>query len=143
MVELLSLCGMVMEAYGRGNDPMKRKYYALEQKIYSNCEDFSSGDLIRRDSQSGQLARKWNENPPEYVIKTYDQFVDDAFWEELIFRMAERDLKLEMECAGIAPGDGEESWAERRKELEYAYEQEFRDKGLSSLSLSAELAGEN
>ena len=38
---------------------------------------------------------------PRKVVRIYDQFVDDAFWEELILRMADRDLQAEMTLSGV------------------------------------------
>ena len=62
LVEVFSLNGMVLDAYGRGQVPEKKAFYELEQKIYASCDDFGSGDLIRRDPQrSNELARKWDE----------------------------------------------------------------------------------
>ena len=100
LVEVFSLAGMVLDAYGRGSVPEKKPFYELEQKIYASCDDFGSGDMIRRDPHSNELARKWNEKAPEKVVRIYDQFVDDAFWEELILRMADRDLQAEMTLSG-------------------------------------------
>ena len=82
LVEVFSLSGMVLDAYGRGQVPEKKKFYELEQKIYASCDDFGSGDMIRRDPQSNELARKWKEKTPERMVRIYDQFVDDAFLTE-------------------------------------------------------------
>ena len=49
LVEVFSLAGMVLDAYGRGSVPEKKPFYELEQKIYASCDDFGSGDMIRRD----------------------------------------------------------------------------------------------
>ena len=45
--------------------PEKKPFYELEQKIYASCDDFGSGDMIRRDPHSNELARKWNEKAPK------------------------------------------------------------------------------
>ena len=82
LVEVFSLTGMVLDAYGRGQVPEKKVFYELEQKIYASCDDFGSGDLVRRDERSNELARKWNEKSPERMVRIYDQFVDDAFWDQ-------------------------------------------------------------
>lgn len=144
LVEVFSLTGMVLDAYGRGQVPEKKVFYELEQKIYASCDDFGSGDLIRRDERSNELARKWNEKSPERMVRIYDQFVDDAFWEELIVRMAGRDLQAEMTLAGATEEVlVEERWQKRKSELEHKYENEFRATGLIGLRLSQDEEGDN
>ena len=144
LVEVFSLTGMVLDAYGRGQVPEKKAFYELEQKIYASCDDFGSGDLIRRDERSNDLARKWDEKTPEKMVRIYDQFVDDAFWEELIIRMAGRDLQAEMTLAGCSEDAlADEKWQKRKSELEHKYENEFRATGLIGLRLSQDEEGDN
>jgi hypothetical protein len=144
LVEVFSLSGMVLDAYGRGQVPEKKALYELEQKIYASCDDFDSRDLIRRDEQSNDLARKWDEKKPERMVRIYDQFVDDAFWEELICRMVARDLQTEMTWAGaVEEALAEEKWQKRKGELEHKYENEFRTSGLGGIRLSQDEEGDN
>tara|TARA_Y100000589_G_scaffold269897_1_gene262000 strand:+ start:131 stop:601 length:471 start_codon:yes stop_codon:yes gene_type:complete len=144
LVEVFSLAGMVLDAYGRGNVPEKKPFYELEQKIYASCDDFGSGDMIRRDPHSNELARKWNEKTPERVVRIYDQFVDDAFWEELILRMVDRDLQAEMTLSGVGEEAlTEEKWQKRKNELELHYENAFRQFGLGGIRLTHDDEGSN
>ncbi len=144
LVEVFSLTGMVLDSYGRGQNKEKKPFYELEQKIYASCDDFDSQDLIRRDGQSNELARKWDEKSPERVVRFYDQFVDDAFWEELIIRMTGRDLQAEMTWAGVGEeAAGEEKWIKLKKELELHYETLFRESGLEGISLALGGEGSN
>ena len=144
LVEVFSLTGMVLDAYGRGQVPEKKAFYELEQKIYASCDDFGSGDLIRRDERSNDLARKWDEKSPERMVRIYDQFVDDAFWEELIIRMVGRDLQAEMTWAGVGEEAlGEEKWQKRKSELGLHYENLFRESGLEGIRLTREEEGSN
>jgi hypothetical protein len=144
LVEVFSLTGMVLDAYGRGQVPEKKAFYELEQKIYASCDDFGSGDLIRRDERSNDLARKWDEKSPERMVRIYDQFVDDAFWEELIIRMVGRDLQAEMTWAGVGEEAlGEEKWQKRKSELGLHYENLFRASGLEGIRLTREEEGSN
>ena len=144
LVEVFSLAGMVLDAYGRGQVPEKKAFYELEQKIYASCDDFGSGDLIRRDERSNELARKWDEKSPERMVRIYDQFVDDAFWEELITRMAGRDLQAEMTLTGVGEDVlADEKWQKRKSELELHYENAFRQSGLEGICLTRDVEGSN
>ena len=144
LVEVFSLTGMVLDAHGRGQVPEKKAFYELEQKIYASCDDFGSGDLIRRDERSNELARKWDEKSPERMVRIYDQFVDDAFWEELITRMAGRDLQAEMTLTGVGEDAlADEKWQKRKSELELHYENAFRQSGLEGICLTRDVEGSN
>ena len=144
LVEVFSLTGMVLDAHGRGQVPEKKAFYEVEQKIYASCDDFGSGDLIRRDERSNELARKWDEKSPERMVRIYDQFVDDAFWEELITRMAGRDLQAEMTLTGVGEDAlADEKWQKRKSELELHYENAFRQSGLEGICLTRDVEGSN
>ena len=78
------------------------------------------------------------------MVRIYDQFVDDAFWEELIIRMAGRDLQAEMTWAGVGEEAlAEEKWQKRKNDLEHKYENEFRTSGLSGLGILQGEEGSN
>ena len=86
--------GMVLDAYGRGNAPKR------------NCRRIGTEDLCqlrrfwigRYDPHSNELAKN-GIKAPEKKVRIYDQFVDDAFWEELILGI-DRDLQAEMTLSG-------------------------------------------
>ena len=49
LVEVFSLNGMVLDAYGRQQVPEKKAFFELYQKIYASCDDIGWGDMIRRN----------------------------------------------------------------------------------------------
>ena len=78
------------------------------------------------------------------MVRIYDQFVDDAFWDELIIRMAARDLQAEMTWVGVGEEAlAEEKWQKRKSELEHKYENEFRSSGLGGLRFYQDEEGDN
>jgi hypothetical protein len=134
LVDVLTLSGMILDAYGRGEDSSRKGYFELEQKIYSYFEDVGSRDLIMRDPSTGQYVRKWSSDRSETIVKILDEYVDSSFWEELIIRMAERDMLADLELQGK---DQSKLTLEERETLlrEYGdrYDREFRSNGLKSI----------
>ena len=134
LVNVLTLSGMILDAYGRGEDSSRKGYFELEQKIYSYFEDSGSRDLIMRDPSTGQYVRKWSKDRSETIVKILDQYLDSSFWEELIIRMAERDMLADLEFQG--KDQSKLSLQERETLLrEYGdrYDREFRSNGLNSI----------
>jgi hypothetical protein len=66
------------------------------------------------------------------VAEKIDRFVEDAFWGELVARLAERDLRAELGSTKLTEEftDQEE---ERLQELEDTYWREFESKGVDHL----------
>ena len=139
LVDVLTLSGMILDAYGRGEDSSRKGYFELEQKIYSYFEDVGSRDLITRDPSTGQYVRKWSSDRSETIVKILDEYVDASFWEELIIRMAERDMLADLEFQGK---DQSKLTLEERETLlrEYGdrYDKEFRSNGLKSIMSQSE-----
>ena len=139
LVDVLTLSGMILDAYGQGEDSSRKGYFELEQKIYSYFEDVGSRDLITRDPSTGQYVRKWSSDRSETIVKILDEYVDASFWEELIIRMAERDMLADLEFQGQ---DQSKLTLEERETLlrEYGdrYDKEFRSNGLKSIMSQSE-----
>jgi len=136
MVDVVTLAGMVLDAYGRGEESSRKPYFELEQKIYSYLEDADCRDLLRREVSNGQYVRKWSKDRSETIVRIHDEYIDDCFWDELIFRMADRDMKAELALKGIDPTalDPKEL-DDKRREFEVRYDRELRANGLSDLVL--------
>jgi hypothetical protein len=134
LVDILTLSGMILDAYGRGEDSSRKGCFELEQKIYSYFEDVGSRDLIMRDPSTGQYVRKWSSDRSETIVQILDEYVDASFWEELIVRMAERDMLADLELQGK---DQSKLTLEERETLlrKYGdrYDREFRSNGLKSI----------
>lgn len=141
LLDLLTLASMVLDSFDRGREKGRQPYFDLEQKLYALHEDGGAHDLIERDRDSGQYVRKWTRDRSEDVVKVYDNFVDDSFWDELIIRMSQRDLR-----AFLALEGREESslTPEERRQLverfETRYHEEFHSRGLDDLVLRSETA---
>ena len=121
-------------AGARPDDPatMPERYAELTQKILGLAEVFGCADLAEADV-NGELfpTEKLTGGP---AAEKLDQFVEDTFWAELVGRLAERDLRSELDPAktGEELDDAEQ---EKLETIEDAYWREFETKGVDHLVL--------
>ena len=119
-------------AGARPDDPatMPERYADVAQKVFGLAELFGCADLVEADV-NGQFFpnEKLTDGPAGEKL---DRFVEDAFWSELVNRLAERDLRSELGATKLTEEltDGEE---ERLGALEDNYWREFETKGVDHL----------
>ena len=130
LLELMHL-GLWM-AGARPDDPatMPERYAAIAQKAFGLAEPLGCADLIETDV-NGQFFpnEKLTDGPAREKI---DQFVEDAFWSELVARLSERDLRAELGSTKLSDEltDDEEA---RLSVLEDNYWREFETHGVDHL----------
>ncbi len=132
---LLELVHMGLWTAGaRPDDPatMPERYADIAQKALGLAEVFGCSDLVEADV-NGELfpTEKLTEGPAAEKI---DKFVEEAFWGELVTRLAERDLHTER--GGDATKLGEEYSEDDQEKLdamEDAYWREFESRGVDHL----------
>lgn len=132
---LLELVHIGLWATGsRPDDPATtpERYAAVEQKTLGLAELFGCADLVETDV-NGRLF------PSEKLVageaaEKIDRFVEDAFWTELVGRLAERDLRGELGSTKLSDELTEEE-EERLTVLEDSYWREFEVKGVDNLIL--------
>ncbi len=118
----------------RPDDPatMPERYADIAQKVFALAEPLGCADLIEVDV-NGQFFpnEKLTSGPAREKI---DQFVEDAFWSELVARLAERDLRSELGATKLSDELTEDE-EERLTAMEDSYWREFETKGIDHLVL--------
>lgn len=130
---LLELAHMGLWVAGaRPDDPatMPERYGDLAQKVFGLAEVFGCADQVEADV-NGQLFpnEKVTEGPAREKI---DRFVEDAFWGELVMRLAERDLRGEFGATKLSDELNEEE-EQRLSAIEDSYWREFEANGVDHL----------
>lgn len=119
-------------AGARPDDPatMPERYADIAQKALGLAENFGCADLVETDV-NGQLFpnEKLTEGPAAEKI---DKFVEDAFWSELVTRLAERDLRAELGATKLSDELTEEEET-RLGAIEDNYWREFETSGVEHL----------
>ena len=130
---LLELVHMGLWMAGaRPEDPatMPERYGEIAQKALALAEPLGCADLVEVDV-NGQYfpTEKLTDGP---VHEKIDGFVEDAFWSELVARLAERDLRAELGSTKLADELTEDEEAQLAA-LEDGYWREFETKGVDNV----------
>lgn len=116
----------------RPDDPATtpERFAAISQKAFALAEPLGCADLVEMDV-NGQYFP--NEKLTQGVVQDkIDQFVEDAFWSELVMRLAERDLRAELDATKLSDELTPEE--ERRlAAIEDNYWREFEANGVAHL----------
>lgn len=119
-------------AGSRPDDPatMPERYADVSQKVFGLAEVFGCADLIEVDV-NGQYFP--NEKLTDGAVQEkLEQFVDDAFWSELVARISERDLRQELGVTKLSDELSEDE-QERLAAIEDTYWREFETTGIDHL----------
>lgn len=132
---LLELVHLGLSVTGaRPDDPatMPERYSEIAQKAFQLAEPLGCADLVEVDV-NGQYfpAEKLTGGP---VQEKFERFVEDAFWGELVGRLAERDLRSELGPTKLGDELTEEE-EERLAVIEEGYWREFESHGVDHLVL--------
>lgn len=119
-------------AGGRPDDPatMPERYANIAEKVFGLAETFGCADLVEVDVNGQYFPNeKLTDGPAREKL---EQFVEDAFWGELVARLAERDLKQELGATKLTEELTEEE-EQQVSEIEDSYWREFEASGVDHL----------
>jgi hypothetical protein len=119
-------------AGARPDDPatMPERYAGIAQKVFAFAEPLGCADLVESDVNGEFFPNeKITAGPASEKI---NQFVEDAFWGELVSRLAERDLRAELGATKLTDELTDEE-QERIERLEDNYWREFEASGVDHL----------
>lgn len=128
LVKVVYLGTWMVNATKTGED-IDQTFEDIEQLVFALSKEIDMSDWIEYDDKfGGYFPTRILEDEVYQYIKAYD---DDVFWEELIGRLARRDLFREI---GPVSQLSDENFS-RQFELEETYEKEFVNHGLKNLEL--------
>jgi hypothetical protein len=134
MLELLEMANWVLYAHDSDDNPDKGKYRAFEQRILAYAKEAGFGNLIEYVEKLDEYlpTREFEETSPGmgYV----KEFENDNFWDELIERMAMRDL-LRQEGEKKAAQMTFEDMLRKLQPFQEKYGNEFETHGLDNLTI--------
>ena len=92
LLDLLYIGNWVLHAHKTEEAPRTKSYDTVIQKIYSSADAAGFGPLIEYDTRDRRYYPSPEFEDSTKAIGFIDEFVDDSFWDELVFRLAERDV---------------------------------------------------
>jgi hypothetical protein len=105
---------------------------ALENFVYAKARDFGLGDRIIYDEEAD--AHFPTESQEAEWMADLDDYKNDLFWDELMYRLADRDLVARFGEANVEAMPAEER-TRMEDELADQYYKEFEKTGLDRLQL--------
>ena len=131
LLDMITLSDWMMHCHDLDNK--NNKYKTLTKKIFSYFKEMDSEDRIEYDSKLKDYypLRAYDEELHEKFIDSYD---DESFWDELIDRLASRDVvkKIGFNALEKMEGIDRVMTLENSREI---YENEFEESGLDNLLL--------
>jgi hypothetical protein len=133
LLDLISLGEWVLAAHDVKEDPKKKGYKDVVQKVFSYAKKFGCEKLVEYDQDYEMYfeTREYQESEKEEYL---EKFENNTFWDELINRLSERDFINEH---GIERAR-EMSFDERIRNIhrhEERYSEEFAKNGLERIRI--------
>ena len=135
LLELAHLGMWVITAYQGEETAAAKRYFGLDQKLLELAGPLHCADLVET-RPDGTLQPSPKLADDERVREIQGDFTNDAFWHELVARLADRDYSAEQAKRALAETPGVEpppTSEERIKQLEDGYWAEFEKNDLANV----------
>jgi glutamine cyclotransferase len=133
MVEMVSLATEManLNPNDEGNAGFAR-FEAIENKVLEAAKHTGMAEIVEYDLERGKnrVTEKFQES--SFFQQCFDEFRNAVFWEELMARLADRDLTQEMGQAAYLALN-EEQRQERLEPIEKRYWTKFQNEGMNPL----------
>ena len=132
LLDIFHIADWVLHCFKDPEIPETEEYINLEQKFLALAEKMGFENLVEIDAETGTYfpTREYDEtNVATDALVDYD---NESFWEELMERLAMRDLILKEGKEKVIAMDDEEKLV-KTEDLREKYAAEFEKHGLSRL----------
>lgn len=138
LMDMLNVADWVMHAFDIGPEKQHQKHHALRKKIMSYYKEMDAEDAIMYsdDKKEYYQSRESEEKVHAEFIAPYNE---EFFWEELIDRLAERDVVKALGVEQFNSLDGIDR-VMKVEEAKDSYANEFAEHGLDHIVVADEKA---
>lgn len=135
LVEMVSLAAEVASWNERpGSEEGLGAYEALEEKVLAKAKHAGQGEHIGFDEEKQRHHLTPEYQDGSFYQQCYDEFRNEVFWEELVIRLADRDLARAIGMPGWQ-NLTEEQRRSRTQDLEKRYWEEFSKNGIERVAV--------
>jgi hypothetical protein len=134
LLDLLLAADWVIHGHRKEEPAEAEPYRMVVQKFLSLAQDFGMGDLVEVDEGNNQYRPTQKLERETAAWRLLDEYEDLVFWEELIVRLAERDV-VHMPGRSEIVNMSAEDYQRLAGPLEDKYASEFYEHGLDRLTL--------
>jgi hypothetical protein len=134
LLQMLEMAQWVVGSYVAGEQPEAKPFDDLEQKILALAKEFGQESLVKFNKELGQYFVTGQYEETSSAMEFVDKFENDSFWENLINRLAERDVIKEVGSKVLSEMEPKErlmAFGER----EDMYVEEFETYGLERIEI--------
>lgn len=134
LLGVLEIANWVLFAHCSDTPSDRKEYHDFEQKILGHAESFGFGNLIEYDRRVKEYfpTAEHDENSP--VRPFIDEFEDRTFWDELVDRLATRDMVRTLGEKKVQAMDARERFM-THQDYGARYSEEFQEHGLERLEI--------
>ncbi|HUJ18608.1 MAG TPA: hypothetical protein VL197_11515 [Nitrospirota bacterium] len=141
LLDLIIIASAVLTDHKDG-DARTREHEKVIQKIYALADAMGQGSRIVHDADLGKYVPASDSPEPSLVHTFLDEYADETFWHELIFRFTERDVARQVggfENLSTLPADQR---FDLETPIEERYMEEFSKHGIDRLEVVAPAGGQ-
>ena len=135
LLDVLQIADWVMDSYHVDPPEETQPYRELAQKFFAQAEEYGCQDLVEYDSATDTYYPAGELDFEGDWRKLMDEFVDFTFWDELMERLAERDVIHEIgieQYSEMEPFDR----ADKIGEVVEKYANEFEENGIKNIRIA-------
>jgi hypothetical protein len=135
LLDILYIADWIINAFAMDERVEAKEYRELEQKFFAFAKDFGADDLIELDHEDGQFYPSPKMDDETRAMKFINEFEEETLWDELIDRLALRDL-VEQHGSEITKSILKDKKIFKELEnLKDKYSKEFENHGIENLRL--------
>ena len=135
LLDMLSVADWIMHAYAIKKEDYHKEHGVLKNKLLSYYKEMGADDLIESSDQLDDCYET-NEYEQHILNKFIKPYEDAFFWDNLVDRLAERDLIKFVGAESYSKMDLIERMA-KLNELKDRYLNEFKQNGIDNLKTNS------
>lgn len=130
LLDIFHIADWVLHSHKMEEGPETEEYRNLEQKIFSFAEEMGFANLVEYDPEMKEYFPTREYDETNVVMEAIVDYDNESFWEELMERLATRDLIGREGKEKVMAMDDEERLA-KTEDLREKYAAEFERYGIS------------
>jgi len=96
LLQVLEMADWILNAHSQEEDKKNKPFTDLEQKVFALAQDAGWGKLVEFSKEHKQFLPTAAYEETCSVMPLIEEFENETFWDELIDRLAERDVVGEL-----------------------------------------------
>ena len=138
LLDLLYMGQWLLEAHDDIQDPSKQKYDDVIQKIYAHAKSAGYDNLIVFDKELKKYFPTRTYEDTSMCRVHIDEYDDETLWDELVRRLADRDIQRLISRNEIKKPTSMEEKIKTAHPIETKYLDEFEKNGLENVVVQTE-----